>query len=82
MKALYGPQAPEKTIRLSINRDLLNRAHALNINLSSTLEAALKQALAGQPAKQWIVKNRPAIKAYNDFVEENGCFSDDYRNFR
>ena len=82
MKALYGPQAPEKIISLSVNSTLLNRAQVFNIDFPSTLEAALKQALAEQPAKQWIVKNRPAIKAYNDFVEENGCFSDDYRNFR
>ena len=81
MKALYDPHAPCKTIRLSVNSDLLNRAHELNINLSSTLEVALKKTLAEQQAKQWKTENRTAIKAYNDFVESNGCFSDNYRSF-
>ena len=81
MKAVYDPQAPDKTIKLSVNSDLLDRAHELNINLSSTLELALKKTLAEQQAKQWKTENRTAIKVYNDFVESNGCFSDDYRNF-
>jgi len=81
MKALYDPQAPDKIIRLSVNSDLLNRAHELNINFSSLLEAALKTTLAEQQAKQWKTENHIAVKAYNDFVEENGCFSDDYRIF-
>lgn len=81
MEALYDLQAPKKTTNLSINSDLLNRARLLNINLSSTLEAALKQVLAEQHAKQWKIENRSAIQAYNDFVEDNGCFSDEYRRF-
>lgn len=81
MKAHNDPQAPKKTITLSVNSDLLNRAHVFNINLSSTLEAALKKTLAEQQAKQWKTENRTAISCYNDFLEENGCFSDDYRNY-
>ena len=77
MKALYDPQAPDKIVRLSVNSDLLNRAHKLNINVSSLLEAALKTTLA----EQWKTENRTAVKAYNDFVEDNSCFSDDYRIF-
>ena len=46
MEALYDVQAPKKATNLSVNSDLLNRARSLNINLSSTFEAALKQVLA------------------------------------
>ena len=81
MEALYDLKAPKKATNLSINSDLLSRARSLNINLSSTFEAALKQVLAEQYAKQWKVENRAAIQTYNDFVEDNGCFSDEYRNF-
>jgi antitoxin CcdA len=81
MEALYDLQAPKKPTNLSINSDLLNRARSLNINLSATLENSLKQILAEKRAEQWKLENRAAIQAYNNFVEENGCFSDDYRSF-
>jgi len=81
METLYDLQAPKKATNLSINSDLLSRSRSLNINLSSTLEAALKQILAERKAEQWKLENREGIQAYNDFVKENGCFSDDYRSF-
>ena len=81
MPALYDLRAPKKTINLSINSDLLNRARSLNINLSATLENSLKQILEAKKAEQWKLENRAAILAYNDFVEENGCFSDEHRSF-
>jgi len=81
MEALYDVQAPKKATNLSINSDLLNRARTLNINLSATFEAALKQVLAEQHQKQWKIENRAAIQVYNEFVEDNGLFSDEYRNF-
>ena len=81
MEALYDVQAPKKATNLSVNSDLLNRVRSLNINLSSTFEAALKQVLAEQHQKQWKIENRAAVQAYNEFVEDNGLFSDEYRNF-
>ena len=81
METLYDVQAPKKATNLSVNSDLLNQARSLNINLSSTFEAALKQVLAEQHQKQWKVENRAAVQAYNEFVEDNGLFSDEYRNF-
>ena len=32
-------------------------------------------------SKKWKDENRAAIKAYNSFVEENGCFGNEYRSF-
>ncbi len=81
METLYDLKAPKKATNLSINSDLLSRAKSLNINLSSTLEIALKQILAEKKAEQWKLENRAAIQAYNDFVGDNGCFSDEYRSF-
>ncbi len=81
MQALYDFNAPKKATNLSLNSDLLKRTRALNINLSATLEQALKDKLKSIEAKKWVNENKNAIKAYNNFVEENGCFSDDYREF-
>lgn len=81
MQALYDLQAPKKPTNLSLNSDLLKKARALNINLSATLEQALKEQLKSKEAKKWTEENKNAIKAYNDFVEQNGCFGDEFREF-
>lgn len=81
MQTLYDFDAPKKVINLSLNSDLLKKSRALNINLSATLEQALKDKLKSIEAKKWVQENKNAIKAYNNFVAENGCFSDEYRAF-
>lgn len=53
----------------------------MNINLSATLEQALTELLAKTETEKWAEENKNAILAYNSFVEENGCFSDEFREF-
>jgi len=81
MQQLFDFNAPKKATNLSVNSDLLKRSKALNINLSATLEQALKVKLATAKAEKWAVENNKAIKAYNEFIEEHGCFGDEYREF-
>tara|TARA_Y100001001_G_scaffold57788_1_gene54741 strand:+ start:305 stop:574 length:270 start_codon:yes stop_codon:yes gene_type:complete len=78
---LYNTTAPKKAANLSVNSDLLKKTRALNINLSATLERALKEELAKRESSQWIEENRAAIKSYNEFVEQHGCFGDEFREF-
>jgi len=81
MQSLYDTNAPKKPTNLSLNSDLLAKTRELNINLSATLEQALKHELAHAQAEKWSKANQAAIRAYNTFVEDNGCFSDEYRPF-
>jgi antitoxin CcdA len=81
MQALYDLDAPKKPANLSVNSDLLKKARDLNINLSAALEQVLRAKLAESEAERWVKENKRAIKAYNDFVEENGLFADEHRNF-
>ncbi|WP_018276192.1 type II toxin-antitoxin system CcdA family antitoxin [Teredinibacter turnerae] len=81
MQKLYDTEAPKKPTNLSINSDLLAKTRALNINLSATLEQALRDELAQAEGTKWAKANKAAIKAYNTFVEENGCFGDEFRTF-
>jgi antitoxin CcdA len=81
MLNLYNADAPKKATNLSLNSDLLAKSRALNINLSATLEQALQQELARAEAAEWAKANKAAIKAYNAFVEDHGCFSDEFRGF-
>jgi len=79
MDTLFDQNAPKKPTNLSLNSDLLKKSKAMNINLSATLEQALKDLLAQDKAAKWADENKNAIKAYNDFVDEHGCFGDEYR---
>jgi antitoxin CcdA len=45
------------------------------------LEQALSQELARREALKWKDEHKAAIRAYNEFVEEHGCFGDEFRNF-
>ena len=81
MQTLYDINAPKKPTNLSLNSDLLKKTKLLNINLSATLEQALRTKLAEKEAESWVSNNKMAIKAYNNFVEKNGLFGDEYRTF-
>ena len=81
MHELYDIASPKKATNLSVNSDLLSKARTLNINLSATLERALREELAKRKAAQWANENHAAITSYNEFVEQHGCFGDEFREF-
>jgi antitoxin CcdA len=77
----YDLAAPKKATNLSLNSDLLEKARGLKVNLSATLEQALSNKLKSVEAEKWKRENKAALEAYNEFVVENGCLSDEYRKF-
>lgn len=81
MHHLFDENAPKKPTNLSVNSDLLSKSRALKINLSATLERALENELATAQAENWKKENAAEIRAYNAFVDENGCFGDEFREF-
>ena len=81
MADLYNINAPKRSANLSINSDLLDKSKALHINLSATLESALKQQLAAAAAAKWAEDNAQSIAAYNDFIARQGCFGDEFRDY-
>ena len=81
MSTLYKEGAQKKPTNLSINRDLLAKSVVMKINLSALLEAALTEKLAQAENEKWQARNKLAIVAYNDIVDEQGCFSDSTREF-
>ena len=81
MEPLFDSDAPKKATNLSVNSDLLRKSRALGINLSATLEQALQAKLSKIAAAEWASENRKAIKSYNDFIEEHGCFGEEYKEF-
>lgn len=81
MQAGFDQQAPKKAANLSINSDLLAKARNLKINLSATLEQALIVQVKNAQREQWKNENKDAIEALNKLSEENGLFSDSFREF-
>jgi antitoxin CcdA len=41
----------------------------------------LAEKLAMLNSEKWADENKSAIRAYNKFVEKNGCFGDEFRKF-
>lgn len=80
-KPVYNPQAKKKSVNLSINSDLVEKARALNINLSQTLESSLRELLRQKEREHWVKENEKAIAEYNKRVEKDGVFSDGVRKF-
>jgi len=78
---LYNINAPKKPTNLTVNSDLLHQAKDLNINLSSILELALSDAVKQRKREEWKEENTESIDSYNQFVSENGLFSDGSRTF-
>ena len=81
MQPLFDLEAPKKPTNLSLNSDLLKKCKDLKINLSATLEQALSDKLAKLNSEKWADENKNAIQAYNQFVDEHGCFGDEFREF-
>ena len=81
MQQAFDRSAPKKPTNLSINSDLLAKCRAMNLNLSAALEETLAALVAKASAEQWAVENKAAIRIYNKFVAENGCFGDEFRTF-
>ena len=78
---LYDPNARKKPTNLSLNRDLLQQARELRINLSQTLERCLAQMLLDEKRRVWREENQEAIDAYNRRIEKQGVFSNGLRGF-
>ena len=71
----------KRATNVSINEELLAEARAKNLNLSQTLEDALRAALREDRMKRFEEEHRDAFESYNRFIEENGLWNEDYRKW-
>lgn len=56
-------------------------ARQLNINLSATLEQALRERIQQEKRQQWLRDNQQALENCNQLTEANGLFADSHRVF-
>jgi antitoxin CcdA len=69
----------KRQTNLSIDEQLLEEARELGINLSQTMESALRGVLTEERARRWLEENRDAIESYNEHIERRGAFSERFR---
>jgi antitoxin CcdA len=70
-----------RPVNLSVDAQLLEAARAAELNLSATLEQALRERLRRLSAERWLAENRRAIDVYNEQVGDQGVFGDGLRSF-
>ncbi|MBL1278290.1 MAG: type II toxin-antitoxin system CcdA family antitoxin [Ectothiorhodospiraceae bacterium] len=80
MHNVYNHNAPKKPTNLSINSDLLAKAKHLKINLSAALETALEAKVRLSAREKWLKENKKALASLNELAENDGLFSDTYRD--
>jgi len=71
----------KQAVNLSVSSELLASARRHEINLSATLESAIKLAVRQRERVQWLTRNAEAMKSYNDDIAKNGAFGDFVRSF-
>jgi antitoxin CcdA len=68
-------------VNLSLNAALLDRAKAMGVNLSATVEALLTAELERQYWQGWNERNREAVAHYNARISAEGLPLARYRSF-
>ena len=71
----------KKSVNVSLSPEVLEHARQLNINLSAVLTEALMEKYRENKRAEWLQDNTSSIEAVNQWVDENGSFSDFQRSF-
>jgi antitoxin CcdA len=85
-RGVRDPGAPyrstaRKAANVTVAADVLERARALGINLSATLETRLIELIRQADGERWRTANRDAIDDYNARIARDGAFGDRHRRF-
>ena len=62
----------KRPTNLSLRADLLDRAEALGVDVSSACERGLELQISDIEAQRWLEESRAAIQSSNAYVEAHG----------
>lgn len=74
-------QTPKRPVNLSITADTIDKAKALGMNLSKTVDALLGEEVKRRYWEKWNEDNQLAIDHYNARIEREGLPLAKYRSF-
>jgi antitoxin CcdA len=80
VKAQHQP-SPRRPTNVTLPESLLQDARDLKVNVSQACEHGLAAEVAKTKLRVWLKENRPAMDAWNDYVEKNGLPLDAFRQF-
>lgn len=61
-----------KAVNLTLDTGVVAAAREAGLSLSRVAEDALRLAVKREEDRRWKERNRPAMEAWNDWLEENG----------
>lgn len=73
--------APKKATNLSLNSKVLEVAREMGMNVSQTVNDLLAGEVERRYWEQWNERNKDAIEAYNERIQEHGIWGAKYRTF-
>ena len=78
---MRGANSIKKSVNVSLSPDILEEVRRLKLNLSAVLTAALQEQFREHRRAEWLEENKASMDAINQWVDENGSFSDFQRSF-
>lgn len=70
-----------KTVRVQIDEDLLTAAAELGIDIETLAEDVLRESIRQEKIKRWQANHADVIAWYNDHIEKDGIFGEEWRTF-
>jgi antitoxin CcdA len=74
-------KAPKRSVNLSLNAKVLERARELGMTVSATVDALLAEEVSKLYWARWNEENREAIEHYNARIAREGLPLARYRSF-
>lgn len=71
----------KKTVSVTLEPALLERAREAGLNLSAVLSKALQHEIRTTEAERWKRENSEGLQELNRIIDEHGLLSDEYRTF-
>ncbi|MEO7853341.1 MAG: type II toxin-antitoxin system CcdA family antitoxin [Rubrivivax sp.] len=78
---LRADKAPKRSVNLSLNAKVVERARELGMNVSATVDALLAEEVSKLHWARWNEENREAIEHYNARIAREGLPLARYRSF-
>ena len=75
----YDPDAPKRTVSLTLNADLYARATRLGLNVSRIAEQAVADAYARERAAAIAAEVQAELRAVASYEDRHGSFADAVR---
>jgi antitoxin CcdA len=81
MSNAHLKRGPKRPTNLTVDPELLKRAKALGINVSSVLDDSLRARIRQEEERRWLEDNKEAFDALNRETREHGVWSERLRRF-